>query len=114
MLRYPLLVSEGFPNGRVQPYAGVGASFVVGSISSSAVDVPSTLDDDDGSGYVLCIGAKWFLNRHLGFFVEYRYASVSFDQSNDWQTFSPIVNHYYQAEGDADVHLLLGGISYHF
>jgi len=116
MLRYPLLVNEAFPIGRFQPYAGVGFSYVSGTISSSAVDVPDTLDDDSGSGSVVCAGAKWFWTRHLGFFAEYRYVSVSFDQSKEWQTGGLFLrsNHYYEAEAEAKAHLFLGGISYHF
>ena len=85
-----------------------------GTISSSTIDVPSSLDDDSGSGSVFCAGAKWFFNRRIGLLVEYRYVSVSFDQNAAWQTFWPIRNHYYQAEGDAQAHLLLSGVTVHF
>ena len=119
MLRYPFLISDDFPNGRFYPYAGVGASIIFTEIDSPYVDAPDSesLDDDSGSGVVLCTGATWFLNRSLGVFLEYRAVSLSFEQSAEWQTGAllwPRYDHTYRAEGDAKAHQFLGGISYHF
>lgn len=117
MVRYPVSVSEELPYGRFYPYAGGGVSLVFGDISSSHGDSPDELDIDEGGGYFFCIGEKWFVNRNLGFFLEYRYVSVSFEQSKEWQTGAllwPRYDHYYEADGEARAHLLLGGVSIHF
>jgi opacity protein-like surface antigen len=119
MLRYPMLLSDEYPDGRFYPYAGAGVSLVFAEISSPYVDVPdsSELDDESGSGTVFCAGATWLFSRKIGLFLEYRLVSVSFDQSREWQTgafFWPRYDHIYHAEGDARTQQLLGGITVRF
>jgi opacity protein-like surface antigen len=120
LLRYPLLVSEEYPNGRFYPYAGAGASFVTADVSSPYAydrDSEDYDDDDSGSGTVLCAGATWFFTETVGCFVEYRAVSMSFDQSDDGQygsLFWPRNNYSYSAEGDVDAHQFLAGVRFQF
>jgi opacity protein-like surface antigen len=81
MLRYPLFKSEKFPNGRIQPYAGIGPGFF---LSVSDVDfrptLPKTLSGTSFDvGLDLRAGIAWQFHKHLALFGEYRYTDFSID-----------------------------------
>jgi len=74
-LRLPLLASDAHPQGRFQPYAGLGLSLVSASID---VDFTPVVDESvsgmaTGLGPDLRLGLAWEFARKTRFFVEYRY-----------------------------------------
>ena len=74
MLRWPLLVSEEHPTGKLQPYIGFGPSFVAGD---SSIDVSPLTNTQDGSYTALGADARagllWKFHKHIGVFGEYRF-----------------------------------------
>jgi opacity protein-like surface antigen len=71
MMRAPLVASPQFPRGRLQPYVGVGPSFVysqskVGTSSDTSFDV----------GFDFRLGLTWMLTKNIGLFGEYRFSYV--------------------------------------
>ena len=71
MFRAPLIWSPEFPRGRLQPYVGIGPSFVYskskdGTASDTSFDV----------GFDLRMGVTWMLTRNIGLFGEYRFSYV--------------------------------------
>jgi hypothetical protein len=64
MLRWPLLVSNDAPQGRVQPYLGVGPA---GALTIDTDEVKFIL------GGLIRTGVSYQLFRHLSLFAEYRY-----------------------------------------
>lgn len=74
MLRWPLLVSEEYPTGKLQPYIGFGPSLVAGN---SSIDVAPLTKTQDGSFTALGADARagllWKFHRHIGVFGEYRF-----------------------------------------
>lgn len=82
MLRYPMMTSESFPKGRLQPYIGVGPS-VYYSHTSINFD-PPLQNVNHGSlfgdvGLDLRIGTLWRISTTLGMFTEYRFTHVTLD-----------------------------------
>ena len=82
MLRYPMMTSEAFPNGRLQPYLGIGPS-VYYSHASVNFDPPFQ-NANHGSlfgdvGLDMRAGTLWQLSKMLGVFAEYRFTHVSLD-----------------------------------
>ena len=84
MLRWPLLVSEEHPTGKLQPYIGFGPSLVVGD---SSIDVASLTKTQDGSFTSLGVDARagllWKFHRHIGVFGEYRFTYFSAGTSDE-------------------------------
>jgi len=81
MLRYPLIKSEKFQYGRLQPYVGIGPGFF---LSISNVDFRPTVQDTFSGASVdvgldLRAGIAWQFQKHLALFGEYRYTGFSID-----------------------------------
>lgn len=116
MFRYPLMMSEKYPHGRFYPYAGIGGTRAVVDISSPTNSSAQGTVNSDIAG-VLCTGIKWMVTPKLGLFAEYRFVSISFDDSDvdvNSDLFGWTHTRVFEAEGDAQAHQLLGGIAYHF
>jgi opacity protein-like surface antigen len=78
MLRYPLLKSADFPNGRLQPYFTIGPAVFVAHAEDNGNFTPSNQDDTDASvGVKLGLGVTWLFTRNIGIFGEYRYTHFS-------------------------------------
>lgn len=78
MLRYPLMKSVEFPNGRLQPYFTVGPAIFVAHAEDSGNFTPSNQSDTDASvGVKLGLGVTWLFTRNIGIFGEYRYTHFS-------------------------------------
>jgi opacity protein-like surface antigen len=72
MLRAPLVTSEEFPNGRVQPFMGIGPGIFV-----TIVDFDSAGDDDTVEvGLDAHAGLNFQVTRLVSLFAEYRYTYV--------------------------------------
>jgi opacity protein-like surface antigen len=94
LLRWPLLASPDFPNGRLQPYFSAGPSVLI------------TDPDDFGTsvGFKLGAGVAWQLSRHFAVFTEYRFTRYTPDVDTG--------NVRYEA--DLNTHHVVGGISFRF
>jgi opacity protein-like surface antigen len=123
MYRYPLLVDDAFPRGRLHPYAGAGISYGSLEVQTDYSHLYDGYDLSENStciGFDFRLGLKCFLTTHVAVFGEYRFSALKFDQAADFQTSNswilPTVlrNHHVSNDGDAQTHHLLGGISYHF
>ena len=90
MFRAPLIWSPEFPRGRLQPYVGIGPSFVYskskdGTASDTSFDV----------GFDFRMGLTWMLTRNIGLFGEYRFSYVQPDYDLNGEHVEPefSVNH---------------------
>jgi opacity protein-like surface antigen len=68
MLRFRLLDSKDFPNGRIHPYVGAGPSGFY-----SDIDFGSFSDDSWDPGLDVRAGLSGMIWPHIGLFAEYRY-----------------------------------------
>src|SRR5262249_59024696 len=84
MLRWPLLMSDEHPTGKLQPYIGFGPSFVAGD---SSIDVAPLTKTQDGSytslGADARAGLLWKFHRHIGVFGEYRFTYFNANTSDE-------------------------------
>jgi hypothetical protein len=79
MLRYPMLTSEQFPKGRLQPYVGVGPGLFY---SHTSIDFgPPFGSVNHGSiedvGFDGRAGVAWELHKRFAMFLEYRFTHVN-------------------------------------
>jgi len=82
MLRYPLLTSEQFPKGQLQPYVGIGPSVFS---SHTSIDFGPPFGGVNhgnvfGDGGVdVRAGLTWQAHKSFGLFWEYRFTHVNLD-----------------------------------
>jgi opacity protein-like surface antigen len=84
MARYPLLPSDEYPRGRLQPYAIVGPAIFIANAQDSGTFGPRGRDASDaGVGFLIGPGIGWFLTPQVMLFTEYRFvhAGPTFDFS---------------------------------
>jgi opacity protein-like surface antigen len=91
MVRAPLNVTTDFPHGRVQPYLGIGPSFVY-----SKADVESDDDTSFNMGFDVHLGLNYMFTRNIGIFGEYRFTYVKPSYELNGTTVEPnfSVNHF--------------------
>lgn len=89
MLRTPLLKSDAFPRGQLQPYMGIGPSFFVAqaTIDSPAPDINAVHQGRTDFGFDARAGFMWQIHKLVGMFFEYRFTDVDF-RMLDRQCFS--------------------------
>ncbi len=99
LARYPLFVSGLFPNGRWQPYFGVGGGADVATASVLGYK------DTDTAGVVQVLGGvKFLLTKNIGLFVEYKFTDVE-------HTFTLAgVN----TKTTLDINHVVSGLAFHF
>ncbi|MGH7309417.1 MAG: outer membrane protein [Candidatus Rokuibacteriota bacterium] len=79
LYRLPLFTSEAYPNGRLQPYigVGVGAFFAKMETRASILEAdPRIKDRDEQPGVQALGGLKFFVTRNVALFAEYRFAQT--------------------------------------
>jgi len=92
MLRWPLFKSENAPRGRLQPYIGIGPSYVTYNykVNYSAYKSPGQSDGDgDAVTLELRAGLNWQISRHHSIFLEFRYTEFDIsagDEHDFWGT----------------------------
>ncbi|MCA9458397.1 MAG: outer membrane beta-barrel protein [Nitrospira sp.] len=85
MMRYPLFPNEQFPQGRLEPYFGVGPEF---GFSKSTVEFENDggktkiKENMDGFGVDVRGGMLWRLHRHWGIFTEYRFTYLDINDKS--------------------------------
>ena len=115
MLRWPLLVSNDFPTGRLQPYTGVGPSVFFANMEADLRrPVPFRLvrqveSFGRGVGFDSRVGLAWQVHPRVALFGEYRFTRGKL------KTLSPR-----KRDGDGTIvstiqtHHFLGGLSFRF
>lgn len=99
MARWPLLESTQFPNGRLQPYVGVGPGFFITDVSA-----PGFSDTSKEAGLDVRAGASLLLTPHVGWLVEYRLTHVGTTFHDQGE----------RVETSLTTHHFLTGMAYHF
>lgn len=112
MFRYPLLKSQQFPHGQLQPYLTVGpALFIAHAKDSDNFNFsPSGQSDTDKSvGVKVGAGATWLLTKNFGVFGEYRFTHFKPEFE-----FNDAVLGQTTLKTTLDTHSILGGFSVRF
>ena len=104
MLRAPLAPSDEFPNGRVQPFAGVGPGIFVSLVDFGAGDE----DEGVNVGLDAHAGLRFLVTPNVAIFAQYRY--TWFDSETEIQG-GPID---IDVETELSTHHVAGGIGFHF
>jgi opacity protein-like surface antigen len=82
MMRYPLFPNEQFPQGRLQPYLGVGPKFAFGKVKAEFEEngFKTKIEESEGAfGVDVRTGLLWKLNQHWGIFTEYRFTYLNYN-----------------------------------
>ena len=110
MLRYPLIKSPEFPNGRLQPYVTLGPAIFVAHAEDSRNFEPSNQSDTDASpGVKVGAGVAWQFTKNIAVFGEYRFTHFSPEF-----TFRDDVLGNAKLSTDVNTHYLLVGVSFRF
>jgi len=113
MFRLQLLSSKDIPNGRLQPYVGIGPAFFgISQDIDFRPDISEKLDVwSGGVGFDARAGLRWFFGSNAGLFAEYRIARAKFrheDKSGFLSTTETKV------KGTLTTQHILGGITFTF
>lgn len=109
MLRAPLLTSDAFPNGRLQPYGGVGPGIFFSDYYESLFVTDQNFEDTAVDvGVDVRAGARVMVLDWLGLFVEYRY--TWFEPA--WE--DRIEGARTRIRTEYGTHHLVGGVGFHF
>jgi OOP family OmpA-OmpF porin len=103
--RLPLKRSDDFPQGRLNPYFGVGGGWI-----NAQLDVKNRLGGDDGDvadlvGAQGIAGLKYFFAPNVAMFAEYKYLHVF---NGKWSLSGSKV------QSDLDFNIATAGIAFHF
>jgi len=79
MGRLPLMVSNNFPNGQLQPYLAVGPGVYFSHIKITPTPVFGSKDSDSRPGIKVAAGSTWMFTRNIGLFGEYRFSHFTAD-----------------------------------
>ena len=110
-LRLPLLESQEFPTGRLQPYMTVGpALFLTRAKNVLNGELDTQTATDTSPGVKAGTGASWQLSRHIAVFGEYRFTHFRAGPVFN----STISSLRVPLESDLNTHHLLAGLSWRF
>ena len=79
MGRLPLMVSDNFPHGQLQPYLTVGPGVYFSHIKISPNPGFGSKDSDSSAGIKVAAGSTWMFTRNIGLFGEYRFSHFQAD-----------------------------------
>ncbi len=115
MLRWPLLTSDEFPKGRLQPYLGIGPGlFFVDLTGDFTPTFPQKVDDFDlGAGLDLRSGLAWQFHPRFALFGEYRFTHFS-SESDPEPPFPLGLGTVESVETTLSTHHFLAGVSFRF
>jgi opacity protein-like surface antigen len=85
MMRYPLLVNEQFPQGRLQPYLGFGPEFAFGKVKAEFEEngFKTKIEENEGAfGVDVRTGLLWKLDQQWGIFTEYRFTYLNYNSED--------------------------------
>jgi opacity protein-like surface antigen len=114
MFRAPLITSDKYPNGRLQPYVAAGPGFFVSVFS---LDLDPMFDEEitEASfdvGPDVRGGVAFLASRHFGFFVEYRFTRFEPKYDAEVDTFMGSAD--FTAETQMETHHVAGGVTFRF
>ena len=118
MFRWPLLTSEDYPHGKIQPYLGGGPSVIYYDMSVDFRPAVSEKVSDWGfeNGWDFRTGLLWQLHKNFGLYGEYRYTHYKInyrDETEEWILgFEPRTR--LKVETTLDTHHFLTGIAFRF
>jgi len=118
MLRYPLLTSDHYPEGKIQPYLAGGPSMIYYDMKVDFRPEVSEKVSDWGfeEGWDFRAGLLWQFHRNFGVFGEYRYTHYKIkykDKTAEWILgFEPRTR--MKVETPLDTHYFLTGVSFRF
>jgi Outer membrane protein beta-barrel domain len=73
MLRFPVLPSPAFPQGRLHPYFTIGPTVFFTEVEDSGNFSPANQTDHETTvGFKIGLGVKYLVTRNFGFFGEWR------------------------------------------
>lgn len=110
MLRWPLLTSNEFPNGQLQPYLTVGPGIFIARLKDTTNFAPPSnqSDTDTSAGVKAGAGVAWQFHQNIAVFGEYRFTHFSPDFRFTTLGIKTKV------EMDVNTHRVVFGISYRF
>jgi len=118
MLRYPLLISDSYPDGKIQPYLAVGPSLIYYDMDVDFRPTVSEKISDWGfeNGWDFRAGLLWQFHENFGVFGEYRYTHYKIkykDETEEWILgFEPRTR--VKVETPLSTHYFLTGVSFRF
>jgi opacity protein-like surface antigen len=111
-LRLPLMKTEEFPHGRVQPYLTAGPALFISKVKDSGNFVPANQSKTDTSiGLKAGAGLAFHLTRAIALFGEYRFTHFKADVTFNDSTEPPSQENI---EATLNTHHVIGGISFRF
>ncbi len=110
MLKWPLLKSQQFPKGQLQPYFTVGpAIFIATADDTTNFGLPNNQSDTDTSvGVKVGLGLAWQFHKNLALFGEYRF--THFKPEFEFKPLGVTTT----VDTNINSHYLLVGVSYRF
>ena len=118
LYRLNLARSNGFPNGRFQPYGGIGVGLFVATLESS---LPLFDWDDEDTDYREgvqgIVGTKFFLTKNVSVFAEYKFiltADFEFELEESGIVSGRPMTGKADVESELIEHLVYAGLAYHF
>ena len=110
LLRYPLMKSQQFPKGQLQPYLAVGPALFIAHAKDSTNFLPTRQSDTDTSvGVKVGAGAAWQFLKNWAIFGEYRFTHFSPEF-----TFDLVPGIKTTVSTDVNTHYLLAGVSFRY
>lgn len=118
MLRWPLLISNDYPHGKIQPYLGGGPSIIYYDMK---VDFRPAVSEKVSewsfeNGWDFRAGVLWQFHQNFCLFGEYRYTHYKIrykDETEEWILgYEPRTR--LKVETTLDTHHFLTGISFRF
>jgi opacity protein-like surface antigen len=111
-LRLPLVSSEEFPKGRLQPYISAGpALFVTWAESDPTLQPPNQKQTDTSLGVKAGGGLAFLITKSVAVFGEYRFTHFTTDLTFQDTTPPPSTENFKMT---FDTHHLIGGLSFRF
>jgi opacity protein-like surface antigen len=122
LYRFRLAADREYPNGRVQPYVGIGGGAFIARLATttSPFDPNKDISDTDvRAGFQALAGARWFVTRNLALFAEYKFIqtdtfSFKFKESGTLAGFGVPATETARDRADITSHLLYGGLGFHW
>ena len=79
MGRLPLMASNNFPNGQLQPYLTIGPGIYFSRLKITPTPFFGKKDSDSSGGVKVGAGATFMVTRNIGVFGEYRFSHFTAD-----------------------------------
>jgi opacity protein-like surface antigen len=120
LYRFRLAADREYPQGRFQPYVGVGAGAFIARLATktSPFDMNKDIDDTQTrAGFQALAGGRWFVTPHLALFAEYKFVqtqSFAFRFKESGTIFGAPFTETARDRADITSHLFYGGLGVHW